>query len=455
MVKRPAYARVLPAVIAVVLVMAVLAVGYRARRAADLRIAELGACLFGEPLQHGEKASERMLRIDLARPHARLVRRAGKLEPEDRSASWPATCAGPAHDAAASRLLSARDRAYLELLAVALGDEKTDFDAISRAADDAWSTLDAPAAVTTVGRPWKPVTLVAKREGASALGCEPYVIAADTKLAIIGGTPGCTLESTDTEQWGVLRAREDSDRPAPTPKLPKALAALRGSRARATPTCVAGAMSVSALDVETDDPRRRELVVAFFDAKELTSEPLHVTVTSRFGAGEQKLQVSHSTTNCRPGEARIAWAWATSIDQKATEEIVVVTCVPGSCTVRTSEAHVETPRMSNCGYCSPSPDELLVTAPTVVDLFGTAALLWRDSRSMRARIAPLERLDAVVDTVLWYDPDPAGAEFGEPWIHLGAQTAIFGLSHGERLRETRLFKVTADGARELVSSTHP
>lgn len=417
---------------------------------------ELGACLIGEPLAPGERASERMTRIDLARPPSRSGEKSW----------WPESCAPYAqavHDTQTISLGSVDIRSYagaeVYSLAHDLANPEVSNSARFREADEfSWLEERQPFAGATARRPWAPIVILPSPAEHSSLPCSAGVMETDDSRAITDMSPRCVIETNGTERLAKIRAATADDSftsRAPLPRTEKVAGASLAVGCRTN-----GGGAFLHLRTEPFQPKHYALTVDFGDAEGNPLARATIDVTSRVDSGDQNrartLDASRPILSCKAQEAHIAWAWATSIDGMPNEEIVVVTCAPGHCETKTAVVNIETTRHSNCGMCKPTDDELQVEPPHVVDLFDSTAIVWTDDHTVRSRIAPIDKLATTADQVLWYEAITVNNPFRQLAITPSRDIALvfaerLGGAHGEDAA-TRLFRLTAAGPRELTAS---
>jgi hypothetical protein len=193
------------------------------------------------------------------------------------------------------------------------------------------------------------------------------------------------------------------------------------------------------------------LTIRFFDAAGEVNPAAAVEMKSPIAPSAKgaHLQSSRIAVTCRSGEAHVAWAWSALIEQKPTHAIVVLDCRPGRCDRRTAQVHVETARLSGCGYCRPEPDEFQLQPVEVVDLLGSTALVWRTGTTVRARVGPLDALDGLSDTILWRRPGEERAWFDAPTILPQETVALVGVRRAGPSPEDRVVRIEKGGAREV------
>lgn len=470
----------------------------RLRHETERRFANLSVCLLGDdPLRPGELPSQRLLAIDLARPPERMMTSPDRrlLVPEKpipAGARWPNRCAVYADEAArgAARLFAPLTRDKLAYIAAHLANNGVEA-AVDALWVDAAPILSKRAADPSVDRPWRPVELVASPPSANvAPACRAQqIITGDDEYAIddvfVKGAPGCVVSSTQHKGLTTVKLLGAGDHPTPATSSGRdgkhlsigVLDTHRDGRIRFAPMSAGpaegggldlgatGNLSLCnggdtyALVVERGRPDAPdELELRILDATGATGAA-HIAVAEPIFAGrsvETKTSHSRPTVSCRGSEAHIAWAFSNAIDQRPTHEVFVASCtrskngVAPACAVRSQRVHAETGSTGGCSMCVPKADPYEVGAPWVVDLFGATALVWVAGDSARARVAPLEKLDATPDTALWYAPRGPNGRFALSDVGLLTRADVT-LVAIDADTETRLFRIDTGGVYPLLT----
>ena len=439
------------------------------RKREERRIANLQACLFGEPLAKGELASKRYQAIELARPWQKLTTKwetgmKSRLVPENPippEKRWPNRCSTHARAATSlAWLVGSGLKDDLVDLADALneGKEPTVLDTIFR--EGRFRGMAAP----DVERPWAPVVFAATVANADVEpACPAHTMLAtldhwDDDLFVLGGKSGCTIESADGKRLARLRRSQPADKMKNDDALEGGSAARIAGRSfvleekvaswdgevldDATRFTTCASNGTRAILLENDD--KHSAHVRFVDADGRSGGGSFVFSEPDFSdRGRFSLTMGPRTMSCRGKEARVAWAWSTAVDQRATHKIMVATCTKDRCTTDSVRVHIDTPHWQNCGYCDADPNEGTIESPIVVDLFDALAVLWHDRTTVRARVAPAGKIEDSPDLVLWHHRD--GGWFEQPRIINRGNVALVGvrLTLDKLPAQSRLFRVEA------------